>query len=497
MAVSRLHVAADVAQAPVTDGAEQAASDRLPIIVDLDNSLILTDSLHEHLVAAFFANPVRLLRVFPHLTRGRAAFKAQLMREVDLESTTLPFCTPLLEWLRAEAAKGREIHLCSAAHQAIVDQIAAHLGLFTSALGTDVYNLKGPAKAAHLIERFPQGFVYVGDAHADLAVWDVAQGIVLANASASVAHAARRLGKPIEAEFERPRMTPREIMRALRVKHWSKNALVFVPLILAHAWNDWPAVSHTLLGFICLLFVTSGSYLVNDIADLKADRLHWSKRNRALASGRLQIAHGLLVSGCALVIGYTGALLLSPAFALALAFYLLLTFSYSMRLKRVPLLDTMIIGTLLTSRLVMGMALITSNYSEWLLTFSMFFFFSLATAKRHTEIVRAAENASHALASRGYQPGDAPLTLVLGVSSSMASLIILILFIVGELQKRDAYLNPKLLWAIPIVLSLWLSRIWLLSHRGQMTDDPVSFALRDKTSLMLGLATAVIFVASL
>jgi len=472
--------------------------DALPIVVDLDGTLVLTDSLYEQVAVAIFSKPLRLFQRLPELLHGRAALKAALAQDVALSFETLPLSEELVEWLRGEAAKGREVHLCSAANQLVVDTVARHLGFFTTAIGSDKINLKGQAKADHLAERFPEGFVYVGDSRADLVVWKVARGIVFVNASSSVMQAARAFNKPVEAEFATSPLTMHDTLKALRVHHWSKNALIFVPFILGHAWVDGALFVRTLLGLICLLMATSSAYLINDIADLDADRRHWSKRHRALASGRLPIFAGFAIAAMLLVASLVGALFLLSSFALALGGYLLLTFSYSFGLKRVPLVDTLIIGSLFTSRLIMGIALANQTYSEWLLTFSMFFFFSLAMAKRHTEIARAAATGiSDSITSRGYQIEDAPLTLVLGVSCSIASLLIMVLFIVEEVGRRGAYAHPGVLWAIPIVLALWVSRIWLLAHRGQMKDDPVSFALRDKVSLVLGVATAAIFVIAL
>jgi 4-hydroxybenzoate polyprenyltransferase/phosphoserine phosphatase len=466
-------------------------------VVDLDGTLILTDSLHEQIAAALFSRPRSFFQTVPHLLRGRASVKAALSNEIDLSVARLPLYEDLVVWLQEEVTKGREIHICSAAHQSIVDGIASRIGIFKTAVGSDTINLKGEAKADYLAKRFPCGFVYVGDSFSDLAVWRVASGVVLANAGSVVSKAARGLGKPVEAEFPGPKLTLSDSIKALRVHHWSKNALIFVPLILGHLWTNSSAVADTLLGLICLLLVTSGTYLVNDIADLDADRLHWSKRARAIASGKLSIAAGFAIAAAALVTGLIGAFILSSAFALTIVAYLVLTLGYSFGLKRVPILDTFIIGTLFTTRLVMGIALLHQSFSEWLLAFSMFFFFSLAMAKRHTEIVRAGASLMSNLAGRGYRTDDAPLTLILGVSSSIASLLILILFIVEEVQKRNLYAYPKALWGMPVILALWVGRIWLLSHRGEMKDDPVSFALRDKVSLCLGLAVVTDFILAI
>jgi 4-hydroxybenzoate polyprenyltransferase/phosphoserine phosphatase len=475
----------------------QAAAEMTPLIVDLDGTLITTDSLLEQIAACVFSNPLLLIESFPHLLRGRAALKTALAKGNVLAVETLPLREDLVEWLTSEAAKGREIHLCSAANQRIVDAVATRLGFFATATGSVEFNLKGKAKADYLAHAYPHGFSYVGDSRADLAVWEAADGIVLAGASPNVARAAHNLDKPVEAEFVNTKLTLREAAKAIRVHHWSKNALIFVPLILGHVWNDLAAMVDALLGFLCLLLATSATYLINDIADLEADRRHWSKRDRALASGRISLIEGTGFAATSLIVSLVGAWLLSHNFALTLLAYVALTLSYSFGLKRVPLLDTLIIGILFTTRLLMGIALLGHPYSEWLLTFSMFFFFSLAVAKRHTEIVRAGDSAFNVLRTRGYRVEDGPLTLVLGVAASVASLVIMVLFIVEQVRQRNLYGDPTMLWGIPIVLSIWIGRIWLLAHRGELNDDPVSFALRDWASLALGGATAIIFLTAL
>lgn len=289
----------------------------------------------------------------------------------------------------------------------------------------------------------------------------------------------------------------RDIVDALRVHHWTKNLLVFVPIILGHEWSDTSLIRETLWAFICLLAVTSATYLLNDVSDIPSDREHWSKRNRAIASGRLPVRSALLLAATLLLAGFAGALLLSLPFALTLLAYLVLTLAYSFRLKRVPLLDTLVIGFLFTLRLVMGIVLMEAPKPAWLLTFSVFFFFSLAMAKRHTEVQRAASRASVSLKDRGYEPGDAPLTLALGAGTAIASLVVLFIFVVLEMLPTNIYGRPAFLAGIPTVLAIWLGRIWLLAHRGRMDDDPVSFALRDRPSLLLGVLVAAFFVMAL
>ncbi len=483
-----------------SEGQSSKANDALsalPIVVDLDGTLLLSDTLYEAAALSLFRKPFALLSALPTLSHGRHVLKATIAKQVDLTSLVLPFREDLVNWLRQRAGEGHALHLCSAADQTIVDVVAAKVGIFDSAVGSSESNLKGPAKASYLASRFPDGFIYVGDSSADLSVWDAADAIVLAGASDGVAAKARKLNKPIIAEFSTPPIGMKEFLKAIRVHHWTKNVLIFVPLILAHQWANAALIVETLLAFLCLLAVTSGTYLLNDIADLHADRQHWSKRNRAMASGRLSIRFGFVLAVALIVMGFVAAALLSLQFASVLLGYFVVTGSYSLGLKRIPLLDTLIIGLLFTSRVVMGAVLLEQSRPAWLLTFAVFFFFSLAVAKRHTEIVRASTSGAASLKSRGYEVGDAPLTLSLGVSAAMASLVVLVIFILLEMLAGNEYARPEFLSAIPVLLSIWLGRIWILAHRGRMNDDPVSFAIRDKTSIGLGVVIAIVFLAAL
>lgn len=479
-------------------GSEAAeALSTLPIVVDLDGTLLLSDTLYEAAAVSLFRRPLALMSALPTLTRGRHVLKATIANHVDLPSIVLPLREDLLNWLRQKAGEGHALHLCSAADQAIVDVVAAKVGIFDSAVGSSQSNLKGLAKASYLTSRFPGGFIYVGDSSADLAVWKAADAIVLAGASNGVAAKAKNLNKPVIAEFSTAPLGLKEFSKAIRVHHWTKNVLIFVPLILAHEWSNLSLIVETLLAFICLLAVTSGTYLLNDIADLHSDRQHWSKRNRAMASGRLSIRSGFVLAVALIVTSFIAAGLLSLKFAAVLLGYFVVTGAYSLGLKRVPLLDTLIIGVLFTSRVVMGAVLLDNSRPAWLLTFAVFFFFSLAVAKRHTEIVRASTSGAASLKSRGYEVGDAPLTLSLGVSAAMASLVVLVIFILMEMLAGNEYSRPEFLSAIPVLLSIWLGRIWILAHRGRMNDDPVSFAIRDKASIGLGAVIAIVFLVAL
>lgn len=468
-----------------------------PLIVDLDHTLLLTDSLDEQAAALLLNRPLAFLSCAARLRHGLPAFKAALAAAAPA-APDWPRNEALVEYLRQQAAAGRELHLVSAAHDAVVKAVAAETGLFRTATGTTGRNLKGPAKAALLRERFPGGFAYAGDSRADLAVWSAAAGAVLVGVAPSTRDAVARMGVPVERDFPAPAATAADWANAIRVHHWAKNVFVFVPLVLAHGWGNAAAVLATLMGFLLLLIVTSATYLINDLADLPADRQHWSKRRRPIAAGRIPIRVAAGAAACGLAGGLGASLLLSPAFTLALCGYVALTLGYSMGLKRVPLLDTLVIAILFTSRILMGITLSAHPVSDWLLFFSLALFFCLATAKRHTELLRAREIGGGArLNGRGYVLGDSDLTLVLGVASGLLSVLILALYIVLDAFSSVGYGAPGWLRLIPLLLAIWIGRIWLLAHRGEMEDDPVSFALRDRASLALGAAVVSAFVLAL
>lgn len=287
-------------------------------------------------------------------------------------------------------------------------------------------------------------------------------------------------------------------LAAIRVHHWVKNLLVFVPLMLGHRWTELDVLGSTAIAFLLLLAVTSSTYLFNDVVDIGSDRGHRTKRDRPIASGALPISHALGVAGFTLPVALAIGFAVDLVVGLLLLSYATGSIAYSLVLKRIPLLDVMAVAVLITLRLAIGSSLIDSAPPVWLLTFSIFLFFSLAMAKRHTEILQAARAAgSESLASRGYNPGDWPLTLAFGVSSGFASLGILVFYLVDEAFRVVGYARPELLWGVIAAVAVWIGRIWLLTHRGEMNDDPVSFALRDRPSRLIAAAAILLFFAAL
>jgi 4-hydroxybenzoate polyprenyltransferase len=475
-----------------------------PLVVDLDGTLSRTDSLAEALVAVMLRHPREMPAILAALASGRLALKEMLTRTGHVRGETLPMREDFLEFLRAEHARGRELHLATGSTQAVADAVAERVGLFTSANGSgNGINLTGRDKLALLQKKFPGGFAYAGNDRKDLAVWRDAKAIILVGASPSTRRAAERLGPPVEGVFAPEQVAFGDWLKAIRLHQWAKNLLLFVPLLLAHKYLDWSALRVVLNGFVAFGCVASGTYLINDLSDLEADRAHPTKRNRLIARGGLSAPAALLTALTMIAGGLIGSALIGLPFLGLLVLYIATTLSYSLHLKAVPMLDVFVLGALYTLRIFMGMVLIQATPSPWLLAFAMFFFFSLSMAKRHVEIVRAPAgtangDVSHELIKgRGYRASDAPLTLTFGIASGLAAILILFLYIVNDAYPVGAYKHPAWLWMAGFLIFLWFSRVWLLSHRGELDDDPVLFAVRDPASLAIGALIVGVFTLAI
>jgi 4-hydroxybenzoate polyprenyltransferase/phosphoserine phosphatase len=467
---------------------------RIPLVVDLDGTVTPTDTLRESFVALALRRPLVAASSLFVLSRGLAAFKRYVAQRCQPDAANLPYRRELIELATREKARGREIHLVTASDQTVADAIAGALGVFDSAAGSDgVHNLKGEAKLAHVRGRFPGGFIYAGDAAADLPLFRAARGVILCDVGRGTAAAVAAAGTPVLGELRRPADRATAFLRALRVHQWSKNLLIFVPLFVGHGYDDSRKIVATALGFLALCALASATYMVNDIADLQADRFHPTKRLRPFASGRLPIAAGLIAAPLIVIAGFTGAYALSPSFAVTLLIYFVVTLAYSLGVKRVPLLDVFAIGVLFTLRIVMGSEIAGLGHSPWLLSFALAFFLSLALAKRHGEVLRAARIDVEEIAGRGYRGDDWPITLSFGVGAGLVSVIIMLLYMTNDAAPSGFYRQAEWLYAMPAVVSLWLMRVWLLSHRLVLQDDPVVFALKDRVSLALGLLVAIVF----
>lgn len=474
-------------------GAPQASR---PLCVDLDGTLLRTDSLEESAVAAVAADPLTLLRIPAWLAAGKAVLKRELAARWRFDPATLPYSAAVLGRLRAERAAGRRLVLCTAADRRIAEAIAAHLGLFDEVIASDgAHNLRGAAKAAALVDRFgPHGFDYMGNDATDHPVWEAAATALVANAAPPVRRAAEARHRVGAVLGDPPRREGRALLRAMRPYQWVKNLLCLVPPVAAGAWASGPSWAGTLGILAAFCATASAIYLLNDLSDLAADRAHARKSRRPFASGALSIRTGLLAAGALLALGV--GLAAAAGALLPVAIYLALSLGYNAGLKEQPLVDVFLLAALYTIRLFAGGEASGHPVSLWLLGFASFLFLSLAFVKRLSELQRFAETGAEAwqrLGRRGYQVSDVALLQGFGVAASFASAIVLALYVQSEAVAAQ-YPNPGALWAAVPLLLFWQCRLWLSTARGYMHDDPIVYAARDRVSwavmACLGLAVA-------
>ncbi|MGA9529977.1 MAG: UbiA family prenyltransferase [Terriglobales bacterium] len=474
----------------------QLAQEAKPVLcVDLDGTLIRGNLLWECVLALLKAQPLTLFLIPAWLMRGRAFLKRQLAARVRLDPARLVYREQVVKFLRQEKLANRRIALVTAADGELAGQVARHVGVFDEVYGSDErVNLKGAAKAAFLAARFAgTGFDYMGDSEEDIAVWRNARAAYVVGSRVLVRQAAA--ATTVRTSFVIERASWRTWAAALRGHHWAKNLLLFLPLALSHNLAV-DSILRTTAGFVLYGLCASGLYILNDLLDLHSDREHPWKKERPFASGEISIPGGLFASaallGYALSVGFT----LDRQFGMALLGYSALTMLYSLYLKKIALLDVFVLSSFYSFRIVAGALISSTPLSQWFLAFSLFFFLSLAMAKRYSELVHAESLVSSGNSGRGYRPHDRELLLSLGVGSAFSAVVILSLYVHSP-EVRVLYLSPEYLFLLCPIVLYWLSRNWLLAHRGELKEDPVTLAIRDSGSYAVALASAIVIAASM
>ena len=458
------------------------------LCVDMDGTVLATDTLWESLLVLVKSHPWLLFLLPLWLCGGRAAFKRQIAQRVQPDISLFPYRKEVLAFLAEEKNSGREIVLASAADEKIAADVAAHLGLFSAVLASNgTLNLSGRRKL-DAIERHAAGneFDYIGDSLADLPIWSRAHKAMLVSPSARlfkrVAAAA-----PVGRVFRSERNTLRRLMKALRVNQWSKNLLIFVPLIVGHKITDLHMVSNALWAFLAFCLCASSAYVLNDLMDLEADRRHPRKRNRPFAAGDLGIALGLTLVPVLWLLSFaTAGLFASFRFSIALFIYFAITLAYSFWIKRIVILDVLTLAGLYTIRVLAGGAATGIPISPWLLAFSAFLFLSLALVKRYAELRLVRSVSGLEVSGRDYNVGDLQLLSSIGPASGLISILVLALYI-NSPEVVLLYRSPLTLWLIGPLLLYWITRLWLLAHRDSIIDDPLVFTARDPISYVVGI----------
>ncbi|HTW46180.1 MAG TPA: UbiA family prenyltransferase [Acidobacteriaceae bacterium] len=482
-----------MAENPAVASTLEKALER-PLCVDLDGTLVKSDTLLDSMLLLMRSRPGQALMAPLWLMGGRAAFKAKVTSRVTLDVEHLPWNHKLLEYLAEQRATGRKIYLTTGADMQLAQRIAGYLGLFDGVVASDgATNRTGDRKLASLRERFPgQGFDYVGNASPDVPVLAASGEAMVANPTSTLKSTLRSRKIAVSHTFEDRVPLGKSLLKAIRLHQWAKNVLIFVPVLLAHVLR-LPLLLTVLLAFLCFSLCASASYVVNDLLDIDADRKHPRKRNRPFASGDLSAVTGVAVAVVLLAAAFTGAAFLPRTFLWWLLVYLVTTLAYSLRLKRVVLVDVLLLSGLYTLRLLAGAGAARVKISPWFAAFSIFLFLSLAIVKRFSELQNIRARGGTLANGRGYLLTDIEQLRSFGTMCGLGAVVIFALYINGpEIVKL--YHHPMRMWLIMPLLILWIFRVWLLASRGELDEDPVIFAVTDRMSLLIGAAIAVVAV---
>jgi 4-hydroxybenzoate polyprenyltransferase len=468
-----------------------------PLCVDLDGTLVKSDTLVDSLLLLVRSRPLDALKTPLWALRGKANLKREVSARVTLSAEHLPYNRPLLEYLMEQRGRGRKLYLATGADGVLAERIARHLGIFEGVLASDgTTNLTGHSKLSSFQERFAGEFDYIGNARPDLPLLSAAAIPMLANPHLGLRMALRSGRVKTKRTFTDRSSALRVFIKAIRVHQWAKNSLIFIPPLLAHR-TSLPLLGTALIAFFCFSLCASATYIVNDLLDIEADRQHPRKRHRAFASGNLSAASGIAISLVFLALAFAGSVEFLPtAFLGWLSLYLVTTLAYSLSLKRVVILDVVVLSALYTLRMLAGAAATSTLISPWLAAFSIFIFLSLAMVKRFSELQNVRTAGTTLSNGRGYLLNDIEQIRSFGTSSAFASVVVFAVYI-GQPEVQSLYHHHERMWLMTPLMILWLCRVWLLASRGELDEDPVVFALTDQMSLLMGLGAVMIALAAL
>lgn len=471
--------------------------DRTPLCVDLDGTLLTTDMLYESLLVLLRTKILSLFLLPFWLLKGKAHVKAQIARRVSIDVSLLPYNEKFLAYLREQHELGRPLVLATASDTIFAEQIAGHLGIIDKVIASDgKINMSAENKRDQLVALYgDRGFDYAANARPDIVVWKCAREVILVNPAAGIKKTVTRLFT-VNKVFEKQKVTLKTYLKVIRVHQWAKNMLIFVPLFIAHRIGDPEAIAQSLVAFATFSLAASAMYLMNDLLDLPSDRAHMSKKNRGFASGAIPISQGIILTPIFLMLAFAGAFyFLSTAFILILGGYVAITCAYSLGLKRYLMLDVIILAGLFTIRILAGVFAIMVPLSHWLLVFSMFLFMSLALVKRYYELLMFKNSGKAADKNRAYRVVDLGALMSMGAASGYLAVMVFALYINSN-AVTGQYSAPEALWLTCPLLLYWISRVWILTKRGSMHEDPVVFAMHDRASLLTLAMVGIIFMVA-
>ena len=467
----------------------------IPIFVDLDGTLVSTDTLVESVLLFMRSNPLNIFLLIVWLFKGKAQFKSNVVKNVKLKPELLPYNKEVIDYIKKEKKKDKQIYLITASGQVIADSIADYIKIFDGAYGSsNNINLSGKRKVA-VIEKLTQGtsFDYIGNSSDDIPVWEKANRKILVNTPKRIENKISSQNKVLKLLQRKKTITFKTTIKAIRVHQWAKNVLLFLPILMAHQFYNLNSLVSTVWAFLSFSFCASSVYVLNDLLDLETDRKH-PKRNRPFASGNLSIIVGIVLLFILLFMGIAISVLkLSTTFLIILLFYMVVTTLYSLILKQILMIDVIVLGGLYTLRIAAGSVASMVEVSSWLLVFSMFFFLSLAFMKRYADLILIKKNKDESIAGRGYSIEDLDLVQKSGITSGFVAILVLALY-VNSAHVMVLYKSPILIWLVLPVLLYWLMRMWAVTNRGEMNDDPIIYAVKDKMSYVSIIIIVVIMI---
>ncbi len=465
----------------------------ITLVVDLDGTLIRSDLLLEALLQALKKKPWSILLFLAAWLRGgKLAAKNFLASEITIDPSSLPYRESVIKLLEEEPHAKKL--LVSASPDAWVQSIATHIGFFQGAWGSTNENLSGKSKLLSLQERGIADFRYVGDSKVDLPIWQASKEAILAVPYSSIEERLRTNGTPVRTLPEiGTRSKIASLISCLRIHQWSKNLLIFVPMLAAHEYTNYVSWITASVAFFGFSLAASTVYVFNDLIDLGSDRVHPTKRKRPLAAGDLTIPAGIALLTFLFLADLAVIFQLPSAYVGVILFYFVTNLAYSFIVKRIVILDVIVLGGFYSLRILAGGYATDTPISQWLLAFSTFFFFGLALVKRYTEVLKIPDAKN---SGRSYRRQDAAVLFTLGTCSSVVSILILSLYLNSD-KITDLYSKPDRLWLTLPVLLTWVGRVWVITHRGEMSLDPVVFAIKDRASWALGLTLGLVLWVAL
>lgn len=466
--------------------------------IDLDGSLIKTDLFIESLWKYVKLNPFHFLLVLWWLRKGRCYVKYKLAKKVSVVAETLPYDHDIVAYLRELKSKGHGIYLVTGSNEMWAQKVAQHLKVFNMVMASSSKkNLVNHNKKKALEESFGKHqFYYMGNSRADYSVFSSAKGAITVG-SQKFKTKVKKIA-PIHRHFQREIFTFKSFFNAIRLKHWTKNLLIFFPLILftdlTHLEN-LDKFYQSFLAFLSFSFLASTVYLLNDLLDLESDRENLLKKKRPFASGELTILTAFVALPTLTILSIILSCFLPEAFRGTLFIYFVATTLYSFYFKRIVGIDIIVLSSLYLMRLFAGSNAIDLPIPTYAYSICGLFFGSWALMKRYTEVHDLKYQNTKTVEGRGYHHQDKGVILATGIVFSLTSIVILSLMLIAPVNVMELSYPPLILFEIPLIFFLNF-RLWILASREVLKTEPIVYILRDLTTYIILILMLLLFLFS-